>query len=284
MQLSPAQMFHHRWCAALAAGDAATIRGMFHPDAVQVSTATGQVLTGAEQICGALEQLFAVAGPITTSGVESFVDLGDSFCVESVQSTSYAQVLSYDVFAIDGGLIRFHTTGSVAPRSLSPLPPPSGPSQAQDLYRRYWAALSAQDPNALAGLLAPDIRFCDAGVVVYGRDAVLAAMRQVWAGGIGTTLKTVSRFVESPYTLCTEATANVGGRGGRLDISYYEMWILRQGQVPQQTQISHLVRGLINPRPAELKQIVQKMAAANARAVQDWSQAFMMHNAMQVRW
>ncbi|MEY9860021.1 hypothetical protein ABH935_005655 [Catenulispora sp. GAS73] len=278
MQLSPAQMFHHRWCAALAAGDVATIRGMFHPDAVQVSTATGQVLTGVEQIGGALEQLFAVAGPIATSGVESFVDLGDSFCVESVQSTAYAQVFSYDVFVIDAGRIRFHATGSIAPRSLSPLPQPTGPTQGQDVYQRYWAATSAQDPNGLAGVFAPDIRFSNAGSVVYSRDATIGGIQRFWAQGLGSAFKAVSRFVEAPGALCVEATASVGGQGGRLDITYYEVWMLRQGQ------ISHLIRGLINPRPDELKQIMQKMADANTRALQDFSQATMMRSAMQVRW
>ena len=284
MQLSPAQMFHHRWCAALAAGDAATIRGMFHPDAVQVSTATGQVLTGVEQIGGTLEQLFAVAGPIATSGVESFVDLGDAFCVESVQSTAYAQVFSYDVFVIDAGRIRFHATGSIAPRSLSPLPQPTGPTPGQDVYRQYWAATSAQDPNGLAAVFAPDIRFSNAGNVVYGRDATIGGIQRFWAGGLGSMLKTVSRFVEAPGALCVEATASVGGQGGRLDITYYELWMLRQGPTPHQVQISHLIRGLINPRPAELKQIMQKVADANARTVQDFAQSVMMRNAMQVRW
>ncbi len=46
----------------------------------------------------------------------------------------------------------------------------------------------------------------------------------------------------------------------------------------------HLIRGLINPRPDELKQIMQKVADTNARTVQDFSQASMMRNAMQVRW
>lgn len=278
MQLSPAQMFHHRWCAALAAGDAATIRSMFHPDAVQVSTATGQVLSGVDQIIGALEQVFAVAGPIATSGVEGFVDLGDSLCVESVQSTSYAQAFSYDVFAIEGGRIRFHANGSIAPRSLSPLPPPTGPTQGQDVFRRYWEATGAQNPNGLAAVFAPDIRFSNAGSVVYGRDAVIGAIQGFWAGGLGSTLRTVSRFVETPQALCVEATANVGGEGGRLDITYYEVWMLREGL------ISHLIRGLISPRPAELKEMMQKLAEANARALQDFAQASMLRNAMQIRW
>lgn len=278
MQLSSAQLFHHRWCAALAAGDVAALRAMFHPDAVQVSMATGQVLTGVEQIAGTLEQLFAVAGPVATSGVESFVDLGDSFCVESVQSTAYAQVLGYDVFVVDGGLIRFHANGSIAPRSLSPLPPPTGPTQGQDVYQRYWTATNAQDPNALAGVYTPDVRFSNVGNVVYGRDQLVGAVHRFWAGGMRSTLKTVSRFVEAPQMLCIEATANVGSRGGALDITYYEVWMLRQGQV------SHLIRGLITPRPAELQQIIQKIAAANQRTVQDFAQATMMRSAMQVRW
>lgn len=278
MQLSSAQMVHHRWCAASAAGDVAAARDLFHTDAVQVSTATGRVLSGVEQIGGALEQLFAVTGPVATSGVEGFVDLGDAFSVESVQSTPYAQVFGYDVFVLDGGRISFHVNGSIAPRSLSPLPPQAPPTQAQDIYRRYWTATSAKDPDALAGVFAPDIRFSNAGNVAYGRDAVIGGVQRFWAGGMGSTLKTVSRFVETPHALCVEATAGVGGQGGTLDITYYEVWMLRQGR------ISHLIRGLITPRPAELKQIVQRMADANQRTLQDFTQAFMLHNAMQVRW
>ncbi|MEY9932737.1 ketosteroid isomerase-like protein [Catenulispora sp. GP43] len=278
MQLSSAQMFHHRWCAALAAGNVAAVRDLFHPDAVQVSSATGQVLSGVEQIAGALEQLIGVAGPIATSGVESFVDLGDAFCVESVQSTAYAQAFCYDVFVIDGGRIRFHATGSISPRALAPLPQPSGPTQGQDLYRRYWAATSAQDPNGLAAVFGPDLRFSNVGNVVYGRNEVIGAVQRFWGSGMGSALKTVSRFVETPQALCVEATADVGGRGGRLDLAYYEVWMLRQGQV------SHLIRGLITPRPAELKQIMQKAADTNMRTLQDFTQATMLRNAMQVRW
>jgi ketosteroid isomerase-like protein len=290
MQLSAAQLVHHRWCAALAAGDVAAVRGLLHPDAVQVSTGTGRVRNGVEQIAGALEQLFAVAGPIATSEVDGFIDLGDAFCVESVQSTTYAQVFGYDVFVLDGDRIRFHVNGSITPRSLSPLPPPAEPTQAQDVYRRYWTATSARDLNGLGGVFAPDIRFSNVGNVVYGRDTVMGGIQRFWAGGMGSTLKTVSRFVETPHALCVEATAGVGGNGGSLDITYYEVWMLRQGepsgqgQTPHQMQISHLIRGLITPRPAELKQIVQRMADANQRTLQDFTQAFMLHNAMQVRW
>ena len=278
MQLSSAQMFHHRWCAALAAGDVAAVREMFHPDAVQVSSASGQVLSGVEQIAGALEQLIGVAGPIATSGVESFVDLGDAFCVESVQSTAYAQVFSYDVFVIDAGRIRFQANGSIAPRALAPVPTPAGPTQGQDVYRRYWAASGAQDPTGLAAVFAPDLRYSNAGSVVYGRNEVIGALQRFWGGGLNSALKTVSRYVETPQALCVEATASVGGRGGRLDITYYEVWMLRQGQV------SHLIRGLITPRPAELKQIMQKMADTTMRTLQDFTQASMLRNAMQVRW
>lgn len=98
---------------------------------------------------------------------------------------------------------------------------------------------------------------------------------------MGSTLKTVSRFVEAPHALCIEATASVGGQGGSLDITYYEVWLLRQ---THQLEISHLIRWLITPRPAELKQLVQRMADANQRTLQDFTQAFMLHNAMQIRW
>lgn len=278
MQLSTAQMLHHRWCAALAAGDVAALRSLFHPDAVQVSTATGRVLNGVEHIAGALEQLFGVAGPVATSGVESFVDLGDAFCVESVQSTAYAQVFGYDAFVVDDGRIRLHVNGSITPRSQSPLPPPAGPTQGQDLYRRYWAATGAQDPSALTSVFAADLRHSNAGNVVYGREPFVAGAQRFWAGGLRSALKTVSRFVETPHALGVEATAGVGSQGGGLDITYYEVWLLRQGQV------SHLIRGLITPRPAELKQIMQQVADTNMRTLQDFTQAFMLHNAMQVRW
>lgn len=278
MQLSSAQMLHHRWCAALAAEDVATLRSLFHPDAVQVSTATGRVLNGVEQIAGAFEQLFGVAGPVATSGIESFVDLGDAVCVESVQSTAYAQVFGYDVFVLDGSRIRLHVTGSITPRSLAPLPPPASPTQGQDLYRRYWAATGAQDPNALTAVFAPDLRHSNAGNVVYGRESFVAGAQRFWAGGLRSALKTVSRFVETPHVLAVEATAGVGSQGGGLDITYYEVWLLRQGR------ISHLIRGLIAPRPAELQQIVQKAADTNMRTMQDFAQALMLRNAMQVRW
>ena len=94
MQLTSGQLFHHRWCAALASRDVAALRGMYHPDAVRVSTTTGQVLTGVEQITGALTQLFDVAGAVTTTSVEEFVDAGEWICVESVQATAYAQALT----------------------------------------------------------------------------------------------------------------------------------------------------------------------------------------------
>ena len=263
MQLTSGQVFHHRWCTALAAQDVATLRGMYHPGAVQVSTATGQVLTGVDQIAGSLTQLFNVAGAVTTTRVEQFVDAGELICVESVQTTTYAQALTYDVFVLEGGLIRFHANGSISPRTQAPPPVPANPpTPGQDLYLRYWAAVGALDPVALSTLYAPNVVQVNVGTVVHGRDAILAAAQQYWHSGGRPQLMAVSRFVEAPQAVCVEAVAKMGGQGSLIDLTYYEVWLIQSGVV------SHAVRGLITPRPAELREGLQRLHEHQIRAAQ----------------
>src|SRR6266568_2713880 len=120
MQLTPGQIFHHRWCAALANRDVEAVRELYHTAAVQVSMSTGRVLVGQADIGAGLDELFDIAGPITTE-VESFVDVGDAICVEAAQSTAYTPSRTYHIFQFENGRARYHFSGTISPR------PPESP-------------------------------------------------------------------------------------------------------------------------------------------------------------
>ncbi len=72
------------------------------------------------------------------------------------------------------------------------------------------ARLLADGTRAAFCLALLDGRAWSAGNVVYGRDATIGGIQRFWAGGLGSTLKTVSRFVEAPGALCVEATTSSG--------------------------------------------------------------------------
>lgn len=279
MQLSPGQMFHHRWCAALAAQDVAALQTLYHPAAVQVSTVTGKVLAGTEQITDSFRQLFAVAGAVTTTAVESFVDAGELICVESVQATAYAKALTYDVFLLEEGRLRHHVNGSISPRPQAPsLNPADPPTPGQALYRRFWGAVGAQDQAGLASVYTPDIVQVTVGDVVRGRDAVLAGAGQMWQTVGPSQLKGVTQFVETPEVVCVEGVADIGGRQMNLDVMFYEVWLLRAGLV------GHRVNGLISPRPDQLRQGMQRLAQHQSQLLQTFTEGVTLRAAAPWRW
>jgi hypothetical protein len=73
----------------------------------------------------------------------------------------------------------------------------------------------------------------------------------------------LSRFIEGPNALAVEVIANLGFDPElRLDVEFYEAWLLRQGQAVLVTN------GLISPRSAELRQGPQKYADNQVRNIQ----------------
>lgn len=276
MHLSPAQAFHHRWCAAMAARDAAALRELYHPDAVQLSAATGQVLSGAPAIASGYAELFEVAGAIRTD-VMSFVDLGDGFVAESTQATASMQTTGYDVFVLADGRARFHTTGAISPRPPAALPAESA-APGQAFYRRFWAAVNARDAAALEHLYAPDAVQASLDAVVRGRQAITGGVRQVWQSVGPAQLKGLTRFVEGPDALVVEGVANIGLMEARLDVEFYEVWLLRAGQAVL------TVNGLINPRPAELRQALQKLADHRTRVLQTFTEGVTLRASAPWRW
>jgi ketosteroid isomerase-like protein len=276
MQLSPAQAFHHRWCAAMAARDAAALHELHHPDAVQLSVVTSRVLVGAQAVAANYAELFGAAGAVATA-VQSFTDLGEAFVVESTQSTTSMQMTCYDLFVLAEGRVRFHAAGTIAPRPPAALPPESdAPGQA--FYRRLWAAMNARDAATLDHLYAPDAVQASVGGVVHGRQAITAGIRNVWQTVGPAQLKGLTRFVEGPDVLAVEGVANIGLAQARLDVEFYEIWLLRAGQAVL------AVNGLINPRPAELRQGLQRLAEHQTRVLQTFAEGVTLRAAAPWRW
>ncbi|WP_030241958.1 nuclear transport factor 2 family protein [Streptomyces sp. NRRL S-350] len=263
MHVTPSQAFHHRWCAAVAAQDLAALKGLYHPDAVMLSSTTGSVQAGAEQILAGYAQLFRTVGAMTTTAVEEFTDLGDVIRVESVRSTAFAPMLAYDVFALDDGRARVHVTGSIRPRPAAPAPPQhSVPTPGQNLHRRIWDAIDARDATALRAVYAPDAAQTVVGGVIRGADAIVQATWQNWHDGNTTRLKAVTAFTDAPQAMCAEGVAEVALQDTRFDTAYYQVWLLRAGLV------THCVTGLISPRPNELRQGLERLSDARLKAAQ----------------
>ncbi|WP_033223267.1 nuclear transport factor 2 family protein [Kitasatospora phosalacinea] len=263
MQLTPGQVFHHRWCAAMAARDVAALRDLHHPDAVLLSSSTGSVRSGAERIAADYSQLFATAGAVTTTAVEDFTDLGDAIRVESVVSTAFARMLTYDVFALDAGRVRVHVTGTILPRPPAPAPAQHAvPTPGQALHRRIWAATDARDAAALRAVYAPDAVQTVFGGVVRGADAIARGTWEGWQHGHATRLKAVTAFTDAPQAVCVEGVAGVEVQDTRFEVAYYQVFLVRAGLV------THSVTGLISPRPAELRQGLDRLADARLKAAQ----------------
>ncbi|MHC3473493.1 nuclear transport factor 2 family protein [Streptomyces sp. 7R007] len=263
MQLTSAQAFHHRWCAALAAQDTAALGELYHPDAVQLSVSTGRTLLGAEAIATGYAESFGIAGAVNTTGVENFIDLGTSFVAESTQSTSFAQATSYDVFALDGGRARFHASGSLFPRSPGALPAQDPAAPGQAFFRQLWNAISMQDAATLTSLYAPDAVHASVAGIMRGGQVITDSLRQRWRQVGPPQLRSLSCFVEGPGALAVEGMANLGfGPDVRLDVEFYEVWLLHQGRAVFVTS------GLISPRPAELRQGLQNYADNQIRNIQ----------------
>ncbi|WAL68585.1 nuclear transport factor 2 family protein [Amycolatopsis cynarae] len=277
MHFSPAQAFHHRWCAAMAARDTTALRELYHPDAVQLSVATSQVLTGAQAIASGYAELFGSVGAVQTTAVESFVDLGEAFVAESTQQTGFLQMTGYDVFALVDGRARFHVHGAISPRPPAALPPESG-APGQAFYRRVWAATNARDAAALQHLYAPDAVMASTAGVVRGLQAITTGIQQVWQSAGPAQLKGLSRFVEGPDALAVEGVANIGLMEARLDVEFYEVWLLRAGQA------TLTVTGLINPRPAELRQGLQRLAEHRTRVLQTFAEGVTLRASAPWRW
>jgi ketosteroid isomerase-like protein len=260
MQLTSTQAFHHRWSAAMAAGDVYALRALYQPgSSVQLSLGTGLVLMGAESIAAGYAETFGVVGGVVTAGVERFIDLGFAYVAESWQSSGYASTLSYDVFVLEGGLARYHVSGSVAPRTPAALPAESA-APGQYFYRQVWDATNARDLAALAQLYAPDAVRASAGVVQRGSLAILQSEQQTWAQGGGQRISSLSTFVEGPNILAAEGVIEAVLMDTTFSLEIYDVWLMRGGQGVLN------ISGLINPRPEELNRLMQRVASSRRRA------------------
>ncbi|HTJ66407.1 MAG TPA: nuclear transport factor 2 family protein [Actinospica sp.] len=262
MQLTATQVFHHRWSAALAAQDAAALRGLYRDDAVQLSVGTGRTLVGAEAIAAGYAEVFGVVGGITTTGVESFTDLGTAYVAESRQTSGFAQALAYDVFALHDGRARYHVSGSITPRTATALPAESA-TPGQVFYRRMWEAKRTRNAAAIAGMLTPDAVQATVRGVLRGGPAIVQGEQRAWQYNADRRLRGLSAFVEGPNVLAAEGVVNVTLLETPFDMEFYEVWLLRDDG-PAALNVS----GLINPRPEELKQRLQRIGAQQAQAVQ----------------
>jgi ketosteroid isomerase-like protein len=262
MHLTPTQIFHHRWAAALAAQDVAALHGLYHPDAVQLSVGTGQTLVGAEAIVAGYAELFGIVGAVTTTRVETFTDLGTAYVAETHQTSAFAQSFAYDVVTLEGGRARYHVSGSINPRPPALELPPDTGTPGQTMYRRMWETTYARNFAARAELYAPDAVQASSGTVRRGRDAILRAEQQGLQAGTNPQLKTLSSFVEGPGVVAVEQVVSMVIQDTQWDLECYSATILRDGKVAMD------VDGLINPRQEELSQAVRTVGLAQARALQ----------------
>lgn len=146
-----------------------------------------------------------------------------------------------------------------------PAQDPAAPGQA--FFRRLWDAISTQDAATLTNLYTPDAVHASVAGVMRGGQVITDSLRQRWREVGPPRLRSLSCFVEGPQVLAVEGVANLGfGLDLRLDVEFYEVWLLRQGRA---VFVTH---GLISPRPAELRQGLQRYADHQIRNIQTVAQ------------
>ena len=266
MQLTLGSEFYGRLTRAMEQHDLATLASLYHPDAVQLSADTGQVLRGTAAIVGAADSLLQAVGPITRVSADKFVECGDVLCVEATQALRFQEVQTYDVFVLRAGAVQFQFSGMIAPRPAAPPQPVSPPLTAERrVYDRYRSVAAARDYARLRDLISADAIDVTAsfGVARQGRDAILeAAQREARQSG-PSRLKAVTSVVEAPGVIgvevvTTETLLLPGGglfgqpSGPTLDLHCYEFLVLRGGTIRCRAL------GLISPRPDELEAILTR--------------------------
>jgi hypothetical protein len=247
-----------------------------HPDAVQLSADTGQVLRGTAAIVAAADRMLQAVGPVSAVHADEFTECGDVLCVEATQALRFQQVQTYDVFVLRAGAVQFQFGGMIAPRPAAPPGSAGGPpTPERRLYDRYRSLAAARDYARLRDLLSADAVDIDAssGVPRQGRDAVLDAARREERYSSPPRLKAITSVVEAPGLIGVEAiiTQTVllpgGGSFGRpggptFDLHCYELLVLRGGAIRCR------VIGLISPRPDEVKAIITQSAEQILRGQQ----------------
>jgi hypothetical protein len=273
MQLTLGSEFYGRLTRAIEQHDLVTLASLYHPDAVQLSADTGQVLRGTAAIVAAADHMLQAVGPIRAVTAGKFVECGDVLCVEATQALRFQEVQTYDVFVLRAGAVQFQFGGMIAPRPTAPPQPADGPpTPERRIWDRYISAAGARDYARLRDLISADAVDITAslGVTCQGRDAILDAARREERHSSPPRLKAVTSMVEAPGLIGVEAvvtqTALLPGGGifGRpggptLDVQCYEFLVLRDGAIR-----CH-VYGLISPRPDELKAILTQ----NAEQIRD---------------
>lgn len=256
------QAFWHRLCAARQAQDLASLRELYHPDAVAVAVGTGQVLRGRDAILASFAESFEVAGGVSVKA-EILMEAGAAVCVEASVATRFAQLQSYDVFLLHEGIVKQHIGGVISPR------PPTGgaarfpQTRAGAFYQRWWAAMEAHDFATQASLYCPDAIYVTCAPQQYwqGRDAIMGTLQQLAQAGQSVRLKSVISFVDAENLICAEVASTLSVRSplgtlnAQFDLLTYEVLVLRGGLVAQR------FGGLITPRWSELQQAAGQQAA-----------------------
>jgi ketosteroid isomerase-like protein len=264
VQLTLGSEFYGRLTRAMEEHDLVTLASLYHPDAVQLSADTGQVLRGTAAIVAAADNMLQAVGPVRTVSAGKFVECGDFLCVEATQALRFQEVQTYDVFVLRAGAVQFQFSGMIAPRPAALSQPPGGPSTAERrVYDRYRSAAAARDYARLRDLISADAVDITAslGVVRQGRDAILDAARSEARLTSPPRLTAVTCVVETPGLIGVEAVTTEtlrlpGGGifglpgGPTLDLHCYEFLVLHGGTIRCR------VLGLISPRPDELEAII----------------------------
>lgn len=272
MQQTAGEMFYYRLSSAIEAQDLATLETLYHPDATLISLRTGEIIQGRAAIMATITQTLAVASPIKPIAIESFVECSDDIiCVEATQSTRFTQNRqTYDIYLLQAGVIRNHFSGMISPRQPAPSLPLTAPTTAeQHFYRRYRAALEAQDFAQLRTLYHPDATSISAsqGTVTRGYNEIESRLQQAMRILGPSRLKALTCFVEGPNLICTEGTFTIDVDPGMslrrvpLDLQCYDIFLLRAGV------ILLAIGGLIAPRPAELKELFMNFAQRRGKAL-----------------
>jgi ketosteroid isomerase-like protein len=264
VQLTLGSEFYGRLTRAMQEHDLVTLASLYHPDAVQLSADTGQVLRGTAAIVGAAENMLQAVGPIGTVSADTFVECGDVLCVEATQELRFQDVQTYDVFVLRAGAVQFQFGGMLAPRPAAPPQPVSvPPTPERRIYDRYRSAAAARDYARLRDLITADAVdiYASFGAARQGRDAILDAARHEEHRGSPPRLEAITCAVQAPGLIGVEAfiteTAYLPGGGAfglpggpELDLHCYEFLVLRD------EAIHCRVLGLISPSPDELEEIL----------------------------
>lgn len=260
-QYPPGQTFYYQLSAAIDAQDFATLQTLYHPDAVSLSPSTGQIFRGREAILDSFKHAFQVGGAILSRSVENLVEAGGAVCVEArLTTTRSAQMQTYDVYLLQGGMVKQHVGGLISPRPLIGQGRGQGWPQTQGaaLFYRYWQALEARDFATLASLYHPDVISvnCITNQFHRGRTAIIGLLKEGTANGGYMKLNSLESLVESSELICVEATQTARRESEigplQIDALMYDVLVLQAGQIVQR------FGGAISPRGPELQRAAQE--------------------------